>query len=649
MKVHQALHGYNQGHNLLYSSINLPYEDEDYMKKQSDWTEYVDDDEDSSYIKAYVLPKSHLYVISKSWYAYEMSRPGCVWTHSLIINLDDITIDFDFRSLLNYFSRPKEKMDSYDEILDIVSSEKDIAPHALDFFTLNEIAYLYFSLLTNKRSSFQIEEKSYTYQYLLLSLLQFLPLDVVADSNLCSGTTIIANANSDINISFSNNINQRLHDVTLEGVSFSKSEKIGLLYFSNAIKIQENKVASVLRAYSNEIGVKTERLLIFGNLLFGLEKPNDITYNSILENLVYAFPDKNDGVRIKQAFLSQRVIELYTSMDKFYTDLCVNSYEKSIDILSLHPYEEVDKSIKTDIDTLEAFLNHILSSDMISTYGNGLLKYEAQNLSIEWQKNLYERNWNLFQSLLNFDPSWLYNKYWLEGSQSKIDTLLTVFERLELSKFSDWQLLLSILLKSNRIQVSAIIKNALIKYHPNAVVDVLQYIQNGNHPTDLCYTICESKKQFMVQWIKEQVSFSNGVVAFITRIMPPNSREAKDCGSLPWYKITTQMAGTSDAWIYTYLYQLSFNWTDSTAIKILKTSFWQIYQMFENNSMCKSNMISLSSYLEELPPWQWWDNCKKLRKGLVKTMKKKGYNRQDLKNFTPSEDLNKTLLKLWDK
>lgn len=280
MKVHQALHGYNQGHNLLYSSINLSYEDEGYMKKQSDWTEFVDD-EDSSYIKAYILPKSHLYVVSKSWYAYEMSRPGCVWTHSLIIDLDDITIDFDFRSLLNYFSRPKDKMDSYDEILDIVSSEKDITPHALDFFTLNQIAYLYFSLLTNKKSTFQIEETSYIYQYLLLSLLQFLPLDVVADSNLCSGTTIIANANSGINISFSNNINKRLQDVTLEGESFSKTENIGLLYFANAIKKQENKVASVLRAYSNEIGVKTERLLVFGNLLYGLEKPNDITYNSI--------------------------------------------------------------------------------------------------------------------------------------------------------------------------------------------------------------------------------------------------------------------------------------------------------------------------------------------------------------------------------
>ena len=648
MKVHQALHGYNQGHNLLYSSINLSYEDEDYMKKQSDWTEFVDD-EDSSYIKAYILPKSHLYVVSKSWYAYEMSRPGCVWTHSLIIDLDDITIDFDFRSLLNYFSRPKDKMDSYDEILDIVSSEKDITPHALDFFTLNQIAYLYFSLLTNKKSTFQIEETSYIYQYLLLSLLQFLPLDVVADSNLCTGTTIIANANSGINISFSNNSNKRLQDVTLEGESFSKIENIGLLYFANAIKKQENKVASVLRAYSNEIGVKTERLLIFGNLLYGLEKPNDITYNSILESLVFAFPDQNDGVRIKQAFLSQKVIELYTSMENFYTGLCVNSYEKSIDFLSLYPYEEVDKTIRTDIDTLEAFLNNILSSDMISTYGNGLLKYEAHCLSIEWQKTLYERNWNLFRSLLNFDPSWLYNKYWLEGSQSKIDTLLTVFERIELSKFSDWQLLLSTLLRSNRIQVGAIIQNALIQYHPNAVVDVLQFIQNGNNPTDLCYTICESNKQLMVQWIKEQVSFSNGVVVFITHIMPPNSKEAKECGSLPWYKIMTQMAETSNAWIYTYLYQLSFNWTDSISIRILKISFWQIYQMFENNSMSKSITLSLSSYLEELPPWQWWDNCKKLRKGLVNTMKKKGYNRQDLKNFTPSEALNKALLKLWDK
>ena len=513
----------------------------------------------------------------------------------------------------------------------------------------HEIAYLYFSLLTNKRSTFRIEDKSYTYQYLLLSLLQFLPLDVVADSNLCSGTTIIANANSDINISFSNNINQRLQDVTLEGVSFSKSENNGLFYFANAIKKQENKVASVLRAYSNEIGVKTERLLIFGNLLYGLEKPNDITYNSILESLVFAFPDKNDGVRIKQAFLSQKVIELYTSMENFYTGLCVNSYEKSIDFLSLYPYEEVDKTIRTDIDTLEAFLNNILGSDMISAYGNGLLKYEAQSLSIEWQKTLYERNWNLFRSLLNFDPSWLYNKYWLEGSQSKIDTLLTVFERLELSKFCDWQLLLSTLLRSNRIQVGAIIQNALIQYHPNAVVDVLQFIQNGNNPTDLCYTICESNKQLMVQWIKEQVSFSNGVVVFITHIMPPNSKEAKECGSLPWYKITTQMAETSNAWIYTYLYQLSFNWTDSISIRILKISFWQIYQMFENNSMSKSITLSLSSYLEELPPWQWWDNCKKLRKGLVNTMKKKGYNRQDLKNFTPSEALNKALLKLWDK
>ena len=58
---------------------------------------------------------------------------------------------------------------------------------------------------------------------------------------------------------------------------------------------------------------------------------------------------------------------------------------------------------------------------------------------------------------------------------------------------------------------------------------------------------------------------------------------------------------------------------------------------------------NLRPYMEELPFWQSWDNCKKLRKGIVKAMKRLGYNRNDIDDFTPSADLNSTLLKIWDK
>ena len=82
MLIEQLLHGYNNGHHLIAGSVNLPLKDTDRMSYLSDWSGYVNPyDKDTCYITAYPLEESGYYVIAKSWYAEEMSRPGCVWTH----------------------------------------------------------------------------------------------------------------------------------------------------------------------------------------------------------------------------------------------------------------------------------------------------------------------------------------------------------------------------------------------------------------------------------------------------------------------------------------------------------------------------------------------------------------------------------------
>ncbi|MBR5014201.1 MAG: hypothetical protein IKY16_06310 [Bacteroidales bacterium] len=105
MIIHQALHGYNQGHNRLASSFPLSAQDDDKMKMLSDWSEYSGSN-DNSYITTYPLSDGKHYVIAKSWYADDMERPGCVWTHSLIVDLDNLDEKFDFRSLVGLFKRP---------------------------------------------------------------------------------------------------------------------------------------------------------------------------------------------------------------------------------------------------------------------------------------------------------------------------------------------------------------------------------------------------------------------------------------------------------------------------------------------------------------------------------------------------------------
>ena len=108
MHIEQLLHGYNNGHHLIAGSVSLPLLDADLMSYLSDWSGYVNPvDKDTSYLTAYPLAESHSYVIAKSWYADEMSRPGCVWTHSLVVKLDTLGQYTNFYDLLKLFKRIK--------------------------------------------------------------------------------------------------------------------------------------------------------------------------------------------------------------------------------------------------------------------------------------------------------------------------------------------------------------------------------------------------------------------------------------------------------------------------------------------------------------------------------------------------------------
>ncbi|WP_288584679.1 hypothetical protein [uncultured Methylobacterium sp.] len=87
-EIHQAVHGYAEGHTLLASSIHLDKRDARAMLVLSDLAGSGGTVGEDGYITGYPLPVSGHYVLAKTWLAPEMRRPGCVWTHSLIIKAD---------------------------------------------------------------------------------------------------------------------------------------------------------------------------------------------------------------------------------------------------------------------------------------------------------------------------------------------------------------------------------------------------------------------------------------------------------------------------------------------------------------------------------------------------------------------------------
>ncbi|WP_338768944.1 hypothetical protein [Massilia sp. METH4] len=104
--VHQALHGYNDGHRLISSSLPLDAIDARFMLVMSDLSGPGVKPSPNGYLTGYPLEKSGRYVLARTWAAPEMPRPGCVWTHSLIIENADLAKITSAQTLLGAFTRP---------------------------------------------------------------------------------------------------------------------------------------------------------------------------------------------------------------------------------------------------------------------------------------------------------------------------------------------------------------------------------------------------------------------------------------------------------------------------------------------------------------------------------------------------------------
>lgn len=106
LKVDQVVHGYRDGHRQLAGSLVLDVEATDLMALASDLLTSRSLGGNESYITGYPLKSEHKYVFARTWSAPEMSRPGCVWTHSLVIDYLTVSKIDDPDIILSLFERP---------------------------------------------------------------------------------------------------------------------------------------------------------------------------------------------------------------------------------------------------------------------------------------------------------------------------------------------------------------------------------------------------------------------------------------------------------------------------------------------------------------------------------------------------------------
>ena len=89
LRIHQAIWGYSNGHRLLASSMPLSSQSIKILEPLSDLSGTEMFNKFDGYLTGCSLEADNCYALSKTWYASEMSRPGCAWTHTLLFAFRD--------------------------------------------------------------------------------------------------------------------------------------------------------------------------------------------------------------------------------------------------------------------------------------------------------------------------------------------------------------------------------------------------------------------------------------------------------------------------------------------------------------------------------------------------------------------------------
>lgn len=110
MKLHQALHGYAEGHRQIAASMVLKPRDAKMMLLLSDVSGPGARIDEGGYLTGYPLSESGQYAFARTWAAPEMPRPGCVWTHTLLIDFADLALLPSLADLLRAFRRPESNV-----------------------------------------------------------------------------------------------------------------------------------------------------------------------------------------------------------------------------------------------------------------------------------------------------------------------------------------------------------------------------------------------------------------------------------------------------------------------------------------------------------------------------------------------------------
>ena len=659
MKIEQVLHGYSDGHQLLASSTTaLSLSDRRKMALLSDWNEFVSaQEDDSSYMMCYPLPDSPFYVVAKTWYADEKERPGCVWTHSLLIDILGQTSFFDYELLYSLFRRPKEgDYGFYENALEIgesaqrelISGEYDAMP-SLDYWLWQMLANKVPLMLTYQGNSLKSQQ-------LVLSLMNHIPKAMLRGMSLCSGTGRLMKYDGAV-FDFQLTSEARRNIPKLNG-RVSDGDKVEGWYKTIADSIVQDgiDIPMLITRFSDEIGIRNDALgavvLVF-SLVDRLKEPgdgNEQKFQLALRIMATAFPEKEQGKRFKSVILAENVTRFFFCEESFIYQMVATPYWRSFDYKTIKYKERVRAYVSSkEVRGYAPLMTDVINCQSENPVKEQILLQTVKEYSEEDCELLMSDYWAYYLFLVQHDSRMLNCKAWMSLDRKKFMILIQLFKNNVPSDFKYWDVLLTKLLWED----VSVDQDTIMEIGNNTdtlVNEVLNRMSFGYHVEKSWIVYCKSEPVKVMMWMKEKFSLNKALVRLVLDMFDPRSELVRNSDTSVWACMMSAETDSSMTLDYcTFLFVLSYNLRrDDYAFSYYQKSFLPIYEATAEDH--------IDNYWMEIGPycprpflgWEW-DRCDMLRKGFAERVFNEDRGVKTARKFTTKSSLNKKLYKLVQK
>lgn len=651
------LHGYDNGHRLLAASVMLKSKIEmDAVSVLSDWSEYLSPAKggDSSYITAYPLTESGYYVIAKSWYADEMKRPGCVWTHSLLLPIREMNEISDYKILLQCFKRPivgkgfelySRPIDSqnlekgYSSFLPI-QADREIIGNILYAF-VNSISPIYFNVVAEK----QVAET-------ILAIMNVLPPRMSERVSWCSGSAYIRKLHGQpLSCQFLSGVSE------VNAMSYYSSEPKWLTFILDGIMQDDVIQGQLIRFLAEDINDDARCYSAIASIMFilddyfgGGKQGREERFKTSLEIIAEAFPKYDEGKVIKDLFVNLSFSRSYCQDKTFFYFFATLSLEGAFNINDNSFCKRWLSFVSSKREQYLSLLSDISHAQSINLWGQKVLKESVDELSSIEIRNLVENDFRLFSTAELLNPKILNKLDWPSLNPVIINNLLPMLmDARSQDVFTEWgNLFLKMLYEG--IKINKQLASLIFTKYIDATAVLLDFVNEDNKryvDNELGLQLIWKTTEIL-KWLSGVEMITDNVADAIVIYVNEHSIEVKSFKANVWKPFLGLRFHNLRSDVFAFMFSLSFNWLyDGVALELMRVSFYQLHKLQADRQLKYTAWAKIAPYMESLFILDDWDKCKKMRLTVIERLKKTNQPKSVLDDYTPDKELNELLKKSW--